>query len=43
MLFRSNPCLQKGELFVSFEEMIYIHEDTRHLMGRDHWDEVGTL
>ena len=41
-MFAINPILKKGYTITSFEEIIYIHEDTRRVLGRDRIEEVGT-
>jgi hypothetical protein len=41
-IFAVNPQIQQGNLTVSFEEMVYIHEETRQVLGRAALSEVGT-
>ncbi|HND33109.1 MAG TPA: M24 family metallopeptidase [Myxococcota bacterium] len=42
-IFSINPTAQVGEISASFEEVVYIHEEVRRVLGRNSLDEVGTL
>lgn len=42
-MFAVNPILRWGGLTVSFEEVIYIREDVKRVLGRGGLSEVGTL
>ena len=42
-MFAINPALRWGDLTVTFEEVIYIHEDVKRVLGRSNLSEVGTL
>lgn len=42
-MFAVRPLLADGPWAASFEEVIYIHEDTRMVLGRDSMAEIGTL
>ncbi len=42
-MFAVRPVLSDGTRAAAFEEMFYIHEDTRCLLGRDSLAEVGSL
>lgn len=42
-MFAVRPLVTSRGAAAVFEEMIYIHEDTRKVLGRDSYDEIGSL
>lgn len=42
-MFAIRPVLADGPWAASFEEVLYIHEDTRVVLGRDSMADIGTL
>ena len=41
-IFAVHPFIERHELFAGFAEMIYVDGETRGLIGRDSFDDIGT-